>query len=506
MTNIESLNPATGQVLKVVTSATPQDVEQAVEKAKSAFKSWSQTSLNARLKHLEKGQLWLIQNMDAVSEVISLNNGKPRVESLMSDIAPVIQSVTHYQKYAKKHLANEPIPIADVLPTKKAYMTFSPLGVVGIISPWNYPFSIPMGEVLSALVAGNCVILKPSEVTSLVNEKILQMMTACQLPAGVFQMIEGDGAVGAALTSSSIDKICFTGSVPTGKKVMRSASENLIPVTLELGGKDPCIVLESADLDVASSGVVVGGFYNNGQTCASVERLLVHKNIEEIFIACVREKLARLRVGPTQGFDNDIGPITYQNQKKVIKEQLQNLSGTEATYNGVDNFLKPQIIKTRPTDKVWIEETFGPVIAYDTFTTDEEAVEKANTTNFGLGAVIWGNTKHAQKLAKQLYAGTVVINDAPFTGVVAGIPWGGVKQSGFGKVHGKEGLRDMCLNRVVTYDIQGQARQLWWYPYSKNHYDFLKLFIFMMSSKGLFTKITWLMRMLLGLLKIEKRL
>lgn len=506
MQRIDYLDPATTKPLGQIEITSPERVQAALEKAREAFKIWSTQPLQRRLDCLEKGKIWLIENIEDVVAAISLNNGKPKVESLMADVAPVIQSVNFYKRNAEKILRDESVSIWRWLPTKKAYISYSPLGVVGIISPWNYPFSIPMGEILSALVAGNAVLLKPSEITGHINIQIQKFIDACDLPDGVFQMLNGDGTTGAALTNSPLDRLIFTGSVATGKKVMKAAAENLVPVSLELGGKDPCIVFDDANIDIASSGVVVGGYYNNGQTCCSIERLLVHKKIEDKFISAVKTKLDTLRVGPSTGYDNELGPITYSPQKKIIKQQLD-AHGSGKLYDGVNNFIKPALVKSSEKDLIWNEETFGPVIVYDTFDSDSEAIEKANRNNFGLGAVVWsGNSSRAQKVAKQLYTGTVIINDAPYTNAIAALPWGGVKHSGMGKVHGKEGLRDMCLSRVITYDLQGQAKQIWWFPYSFNHYAFLKAFALFTSETRVLNKISWFFRMIASALKLEKRL
>lgn len=506
MQTISYQNPATGQNLGTVSVSSPEAVKAAFAAAKLASKKWGETSLSSRLVHLEKGKLWLIENVESVVDAISLNNGKPRVESLMSDVAPVLHAVNYYSENAASILADKPVSIRKWLPTKKAFITYSPLGVVGIISPWNYPFSIPMGEVLAALVAGNCIILKPSEVTSLVNKQIQKFINACELPSGIFQMLEGDGSTGAALTSLPLDKFIFTGSVSTGKRVMKAAAENLVPLSLELGGKDPCIVFEDADIDIASSGVVVGGFFNNGQTCCSVERLLVHKKIEAPFIAAVKSKISRLRMGPSHGFENDLGPMTYEHQKAIIKTQLD-AHGTPELYDGQSNFIQPVLIKTVNQETIWNEETFGPVVAYDTFETDDEAIAKANHSKFGLGAVIWSrNASRARAVARRLYTGTVVINDAPYTNAITSLPWGGVKDSGMGRVHGKQGLRNMCLTRVISHDIRGQAKQLWWFPYSLNQYQFLKAYALFTSETRFLQKMSWLLKLIRGIFKLEKRL
>lgn len=507
MEKINYYNPATGESIGEIQPHSKEDVLKAFEKSSVAFTTWSKKSIEERIKHLRKGRLWLMKNIDSFVDAISLNNGKPKVEALMADVSSVLSTLKHLEKYTEKYLEDEAISVFEYLPQKKAYLTFSPLGVIGVISPWNYPFSLPMGEVFGALAAGNTVLLKPSEVTGLVAKKIQDLMNACELPDGVFQILMGGAETGATLTSLPLGRIIFTGSVATGKRVMKAAADNLVPISLELGGKDPAIVLDDADIDIASSGVLAGGFYNCGQTCASIERLLVHKKIEKEFIQALTEKAKKLRVGPSTSFDNEMGPITYPLQKEIIKKQLDEYSGGSTNlYDGKSNFLNPIIIKANDKHSVWNDETFGPVIAYDTFETEDEAIEKANRSGFGLASVIWsGSNTRARKIARHIYAGTVVINDAPFTNAVPALPWGGVKDSGLGRVHGKEGLRDLCLSRVVVYDIQGQAKQLWWFPYSKNHYEFMKAFVLFLSSSGL-SKLFALFSMLAKGIKTEKRL
>jgi succinate-semialdehyde dehydrogenase/glutarate-semialdehyde dehydrogenase len=277
---------------------------------------------------------------------------------------------------------------------------------------------------------------------------------------------------------------------------------------LELGGKDPAIVLSDADIDVASSGVAVGGFFNNGQTCCSIERLLVHESIADNFLSMLNSKLAKLRVGASTANSNDLGPLTYEAQKSVLRKQFQDLGPKHADlYDGKANFLIPTLIPAKPGSKIWEEESFGPVLVYDTFKTDDEAIEKANRTDFGLAAVIWSkDTSRAQKMAKKIRAGTVVINDAPHTHAIFSLPWGGLKNSGIGRVHGEEGLRDMCHQQIVTYDILGQWKQPWWFPYSDIHFALLKNFTLFIAETSLFKKAKYLILVIIDSMKVEKRL
>lgn len=505
---VEYINPATGQKLGEISSTSESDVLSAFRKSQAAWDSWSQTPLKERLRKLALGQTWLKENLEAVVESISLNNGKPKTEAMMADVSPVIWAISHLERHAKGILARKKISIRRWMPWKAAYEEHLPLGVVGIISPWNYPFSIPMGEVLTALVAGNTVLLKPSEVTTEVNFCIQKFMDSCQLPDGVFQILHGGASTGAALSKLPLGRLIFTGSVNTGKKIMAAAAENLTPVSLELGGKDPAIVFEDSDLDVAASGVVVGGYFNNGQTCCSLERLLVHESIADLFVGKIRAKLATLRVGPSLQHSNDIGPITYTPQKAILKSQLDALGPAgSGLYDGKANYLQPTLVQAQPGSRIWDEESFGPVLVYDTFRTEEEAIRKANQTSFGLGAVIWTKDhQRAMRVSEKIQAGTVVINDAPHTHALFSLPWGGLKNSGFGRVHGAVGLTDMCRSQIVSYDRIGQWKQFWWFPYSQNQFSFLKDFSFFLVEKGIFKKFALLTSLILRFFRLGPRL
>jgi acyl-CoA reductase-like NAD-dependent aldehyde dehydrogenase len=494
---ITSKNPATGEENHRAPDFNPAAVTAVVDKARHAQESgWGRVPVRTRLNHIIRANEFLFKNIDAIARDISKNNGKPLVEGL-NEVIPVTQTIGFVKNRAARALRDQPVRLGAFLPTKKAYIAYRPMGVVGIISPWNYPLSTPMVEVILALTAGNAVVLKPSEVTGLVNEWISRIVGSMKLPEGIFTLLPGKGEVGAALASSRVDRLILTGSVATGKKVMAAASQNLTPVTLELGGKDCMIVLEDADLEVASAAAVVGGFYNTGQTCCSIERLLIHESIAEPFLLKMGEKLRKLRMGESQGCDVELGSITFEGQKKTYFQQLQDhlnhngktLFGVSA-YDGRANFMSPLLVEAADDRMFWKNETFGPVVAVKRFSTTEEAIKINNDSPFGLTAVIWTkNQKKAREMAKHLNVGTVVINDAPFTNAVAALPWGGVRESGIGRVHGEMGLRDLCHAQVVTYDLAGQVKQMWWYPYSEAHYGFMKNITILLGGTGFFNRL-----------------
>ena len=513
MEPVISRNPATGEEVCRHEGFNPAAVAEAVLRARAAQSRWGALTFDERIEYLKHAQRYMLGHLDEISQAISKNNGKPLVQAL-AEVVPMIQTISFFAKQGKKILRDQKMWLGSSLPTKMATISYKPLGVVGIISPWNYPFSTPVAEILLGLACGNAVVFKPSEVTGLVNEQILKVTQSMNLPENVFTMIHGGAEVGAALARSEVNRLIVTGSVGTGKKVMEAASQQLTPVTLELGGKDCMIVLEDADIDKAASAAVVGGFYNTGQTCCSVEKLLVHEAVKMKFMEKFLEKLSKLRQGPSVGFDNDLGPVTFEGQKKTYYSQLaDHKQSNHATifgptdFDGRANFMKPLIVDGGDGRLFWREETFGPVVAVRTFKNEDEAVEINNNSKFGLTAVIWSaDTNRARKLARRLHVGTVVINDGPFTNAIACLPWGGVGDSGFGWVHGEMGLKELCQAQVVTYDLAGQQKQFWWFPHNKAQYEFFKHYVGFLAGEGFGARISAFINMIKSLLKMGPRL
>jgi succinate-semialdehyde dehydrogenase/glutarate-semialdehyde dehydrogenase len=349
-----------------------------------------------------------------------------------------------------------------------------PIGVVLVITPWNYPFAIALSGVATALAAGNAVLLKPAPATTLTGLRIGELCREAGIPDGVVNVVAADDAVAAALVEDPrVGKVVFTGSVSTGKKVMAAAARNLTPVVLELGGKDPAIVCRDADLDRAARGIVWGAFVNAGQTCASVERVYVEQPVAEAFVARVLEETRRLRVGPPADAETDVGPLTLERQRRVVEEHVQDavargarvLAGG-ARAPGPGWFYPPTVLTgVDHTMRVMREETFGPVLPIMAVASVEEALALANDSEYGLTASGWTrDAETARRLQEGLQAGVVTINDCLYSFGEPTAPWGGVKRSGIGRVHGLAGLKEMTQVKYVSRDT-GRGPMLWWYPY-----------------------------------------
>src|SRR5882724_5777712 len=320
VSRIASVNPATGEVLGELDCAGPTEVRAAVARARAGQSDWNAWGIRNRVKVLRRFQQLLLSRKADVARRITQESGKPYVESLLTEVLVVLDAVRFLVENAYVLLREERLPHGNpALKTKAGRVLHEPYGVIGIISPWNYPFSIPATEVMSALVAGNAVVLKPSEFTPLIALELQSLLRAAGVPNDVFQVLPGEGAAGAALVKSEIDKLVFTGSVTTGRRIALVAAERLLPVVLELGGKDPMIVLDDADLDVASSAAVWGAFVNAGQACLSVERCYVHQKLYAPFVDACAEKARKLRVGNGMDPATEVGPMISEQQVRVVE-------------------------------------------------------------------------------------------------------------------------------------------------------------------------------------------
>jgi succinate-semialdehyde dehydrogenase/glutarate-semialdehyde dehydrogenase len=478
-------NPATGEILGYSPLTSLQELEQIISQAKVAQKSWSKLDPRERVTHMLRVRDYLVQHAEKISEVISKDNGKTRVDALATEVLPAAMAVDYYSKHAKKFLKTRYICPGNILLLNKfSKIVRIPYGVVGVISPWNYPFSIPFSEVVTALLAGNAVVVKTASETQWVGRILERCFLAAELPQGIFNYVNIPGRLaGSAFLKNGIDKLFFTGSVAVGKQLMAEASRTLTPLVLELGGNDAMLVCEDADLFRATSGAVWAGFQNSGQSCGGVERLYVHEKVYDSFVQLLKKKVEALRIGFDEDFKADIGAMTTEGQVSTVKSHLEDALAKGALVyarsappegQGSSTFFPAMVVTEVNHDMLIMqEETFGPLVGVMKVKDMDEAVALANDSQFGLTGSVWsGNRRRAETLARQIQAGVVTINDHLFSHGLAETPWGGVKQSGIGRSHGAIGFDELTQPQVIVHDIMPFARQnIWWHPHGKKIYE-----------------------------------
>jgi acyl-CoA reductase-like NAD-dependent aldehyde dehydrogenase len=451
-------NPATLEPIGEIEVQTEADVRAALERARKAQPDWAALSFDQRGRHLRRAVQVLLARQDAFLDTIVRETGKPRTEALAQEILASCDALEFYAKRARRLLADRTLPV-HLLKTKRLRISYRPLGVVGIITPWNFPLMLCLNPTAQALMAGNAVLLKPSEVTPLSGQLLEELFADAGLPEGLFQVLSGDGTTGAALVEAGVDKISFTGSVRTGRRVAEACARSLIPCTLELGGKDPMIICEDADLERAANGAVYGAFANAGQVCASTERVYVVDGVAEEFTRRVLEKTSNLRQGPSGEFE--VGPMISAAQLEVVERHVAEAvaSGARVLAGGRRNpdfeglFYEPTVlVDVTPDMVVMREETFGPILPILRVRDEEEALRLANDSGYGLNASVWTRDRHkGVELARALESGSAVVNDCMTTYGLAEAPFGGRKQSGIGQVNGEIGLKSYC--HVVSVHI-----------------------------------------------------
>jgi acyl-CoA reductase-like NAD-dependent aldehyde dehydrogenase len=475
---VVSTNPASGVMLKEFACTADSEVQAAVARARSAQAEWEALSVGKRTAILRNFQTLLHETKSEVATLITREAGKPYVEALLTEVLVVLDANRFLIENAQNFLREQPVPHGSLaMKAKAGRILREPHGTIAIVSPWNYPFSIPAVETLAALVTGNAVVLKPSEFTSLVALRLESLLHGAGVPKAVFQVIVGDGATGAALLNSEIDKLIFTGSVPTGKRIAQAAAARLLPVVLELGGKDPMLVLDDADPDVASSAAVWGAFVNAGQACLSVERCYVHQSLYAPFLDACVAKTRQLHIGNGLEAGTDVGPMIHERQVELVEAQVREakaqgarvLAGGSRLWELGANFYAPTVLADVTHDmRIMREETFGPVLSVAPFPSDAEAIRLANDSEFGLAASVWTrDPRRGEALARRLTAGTVMVNDTISCFGISEAPHGGVKSSGIGRVHGRFGLEEMVRVKYLDSDRLPRMKKLWWYSYGE---------------------------------------
>lgn len=472
---IVSRDPATGEEIGRVPLTLPEEVARAVGRARAAQNAWAPKSFGDRGRIMMHARRIILKELDEIALLIARETGKPASEAIAMELTPSLDLMQYFARKTETLLERERINIGLYgLMGRMSYVVYKPVGVIGIISPWNFPWATPMAEVVMALMAGNAVVLKPSELTPLTALKIKQVLTRAGLPNDLLQVVTGDGSTGAALIGAGVDKIMFTGSVATGKRVAEAAANYLIPVVMELGGKDPMIVLEDANIENAARGAIWGAFANCGQSCSSVERCYVQESVAEKFTQAVVAETKRLKQsGDKQG---DVGSMISEQQLRVVERHVYEatargavaLTGGERVPDVPGPFFPPTVLTNVNHEmEIMREETFGPVLPIMTFKTDDEAVRLANDSDFGLTASVWTNDlARGRALAERIDAGTVTVNEVLYTHAIAQTPWGGVKHSGFGRTHGRAGLLELVNAQHIHVNRFPSVPDVWWFSYT----------------------------------------
>ena len=479
-----SFNPATGAKIGESHLNIKEDFLAALQKARQVQPAWAALSVRQRIEYIRKIQTFLIANVQRLAETISQDNGKLRIDALATEILPACMALSYYSRQAQRFLKPRKVASGNwLLSYKRSKIYRVPYGVIGIISPWNYPFGIPFSEIIMALLAGNTVIIKTASETQQVGRILEECIQSAELPDGIFQYLNLPGkAAGEAFLENGVDKLFFTGSVDVGKYIMQKAAATLTPVVLELGGKDAMIVCQDADLSRCVGGAIWAGLSNAGQSCAAVERIYVHAAVYEQFLEMLKAAVEAIRVRVDDDFETDVGAITNRQTYAKIQRHLQDALNKGAKVSAQSQhpsdspgLFLPAVVLTDVNHDMLImrEETFGPVLAVMKFDTEEEAIRLANDSNLGLTASVWSRSRHhAVKIARQLQVGTVMINDHMMSHGLAETPWGGFKESGIGRTHGKIGFDEMTQPQVVVNDILPFAKKnLWWQPYNRKVYD-----------------------------------
>jgi acyl-CoA reductase-like NAD-dependent aldehyde dehydrogenase len=488
-------NPATGEIIATVPDLGAEAVADLAARGRAAQPGWEAFGFEGRSRVLLRAQKWLMDNAEQVVKTIVSETGKTYEDATFAEISYGGGAFGFWAKHAPLYLADERVKSSQVLVKgKKLILRFRPLGLIGVIGPWNYPLTNSFGDCIPALAAGNSVILKPSEITPLTSLLLAEAMIECGLPENVLQIATGRGETGSALVEH-VDMIMFTGSTRTGRKVAEAAARRLIPTSLELGGKDPMIVLSDADLERAANFATYYSMQNAGQTCISIERVYVEEPVYDEFVAKVSDKVRALRVGKPDGYGSvEVGAITFAPQLETIKDHVADavqkgarvLTGGQEL-PGAGRFFEPTVlVDVDHTMKIMTEETFGPTLPIMKVPDADEAVRLANDTPYGLASSVFSrDTQRGEEIARRIEAGATTVNDAMINYAALELPMGGAKASGLGSRHGAGGIRKYCSQQAIVVTPRlAMKRELHMYPYKERTSRLLGRFFKLLYGRG----------------------
>jgi acyl-CoA reductase-like NAD-dependent aldehyde dehydrogenase len=488
-------NPATGEVIASIPILGQAEIAEMAARARAAQPGWDALGFEGRGKILRRAQKWMLDNAERILDVVVSENGKTYEDAQLADLGYTVSALGFWAKEGPKYLADERVPSWNnpVAAGKKLIIRYAPLGVVGVIGPWNYPIANSFGDCIPALQAGNSVILKPSEVTPLSSLLMEEMLRECGIPESVFQVATGDGSTGATLIAN-VDCVMFTGSSRTGKTVMKAAADSLVPCYLELGGKDPMIVCADADIERAANAAAFYSMNNGGQVCISIERVYVEEPVYDDFVRRVADNVRELRQGAPTGIGTvDVGAVTFPPQIDIVDDHVRDAISKGAKVlvgghprPGAGRFYEPTVlVDVDHSMKCMQEETFGPTIPIMKIPDVEEGVRLANDSTYGLQASVWtSDVKRGEALARRIQAGVVCVNDAQVNYTALNLPMGGWKASGLGTRHGANGIRKYTKVQSLLVTRRALKREPFMFPYRARRTMLLRRMFKLLYGRG----------------------
>jgi betaine-aldehyde dehydrogenase len=493
MPQLEIQNPADGTALETLAIDSPDAVAATVARVRANQGEWEAIGIEGRYHWLSKLRDWLLDNSEQVLDTMQAETGKVRADAA-NEPTYLADLINFYGSKAAQFIGEEAIrPHSPLLAAKKLRVQYRPHPVVGIISPWNFPLVLALGDAIPALQAGAAVVIKPSEFTPLGLAEVVKAWKEEIGAPDVLDCVQGTGETGGALVDA-VDFIQFTGSDRTGRKVMARAAETLTPVSLELGGKDPMIVLADADLDRAANAAAWGGMFNSGQVCISVERIYVEEPAYDEFVAKLTAAVGKLRQGADgKAFGKEVGAMTSPNQTAIVEDQVTDALASGATAltggkraAGPGDYFEPTVlVGVDHSMKVMREETFGPVVGVMKVRDAEEALGLANDSPYGLSGSVFGEKQRAERVARRVECGAVNVNDVLVNYFAMDVPMGGWKQSGIGYRHGEPGIKKYCRTESIVITRFGGKREPTWYPYTRSRRGLVNRIAQVFNARGL---------------------